>query len=125
MRLSKLLLVCLLFANSVYAEINIVEDASITADVQYAKVLSKSLTTETRTQVVEKYICETVKETTHDLGHTVVKIYRNKPVCRNQLIDEDITVIVGYDITYEFKGSIMSAKLNYDPGEFVKVYTGK
>ena len=112
MRWSNLFFACTLFASSAYAEINVVEDASVTQSVQYAKVISKTITTEKRPQVVEKYICETVRETTHDLGHTVVKIYRNKPVCRNQLIDEIITVIVGYDITYEFQGNILSAKLN-------------
>lgn len=125
MRWSNLFLACSLFVSAAHAEINVVKDASVTQGIQYSKVLTKVLTTESRPQIVEKYICETATETIHDLGNTVVKIYRNKPICRNKLVDETITVIVGYDITYEFKGKIISAKLNYDPGEYVQIYTGE
>lgn len=125
MRLNKLIFGLAFVCLSANAEIVVVEDVSVNEKVQYAKVLSKSLTTEKRNRVIEKIICETTKETTHDLGHTIVKVYRSKPNCFKKLVDEEYTVIINYHITYDFKGKIMSAKLNYDPGKYVQVHTGR
>lgn len=125
MRLNKFIFGLAFVCFNANADILVVKDISVTESVQYAKVLSKSLTTEKRSEIVEKVICETAKETTHDLGHTIVKVYRNKPNCFKKLVDEEYVVIINYDITYDFKGKIMSAKLNYDPGEYVQVHTGR
>lgn len=125
MQWNKLPILLAFVSLSASADIIVVEDVSVDDRVQYAKVLSKSLTTEKRNRVIEKFVCETAKETIHDLGNTVVKIYRNKPKCFNKLVDEEYTVIINYHITYDFKGKIMSAKLNYDPGEYVQVHTGR
>lgn len=122
MRWNKFLFVLVFVPLCASADIVVVEDTVKTDKTRMVQILSKSLITEKRTEVVERFVCDTVKETTHDLGHTVVKIYRSKPTCKNVLIDETVNVIVGYDVMYEFKGKIMYQRFTKDPENFLEVY---
>jgi len=49
----------------------------------------------------------------------------NQISCRIVYENETQNVLSGYYVTYDYKGKIMSTKLNYDPGEFIKIQQGQ
>lgn len=114
----------LLSATTAYAEVGLVKDGTSNDSDQYmAKVLSKTMIVDSVPRLTTKRVCEKVVERIHiDRYENVIKVIPNNMVqCRNIHEEQILNVITGYQVTYEYKGRIVSENLNYDPGEFVKV----
>ncbi len=114
----------LISATSAYAEIALVKDGTSNDSEQYmAKVLSKTLIIDHVPRLVTNRVCQKVVERIHiDKHENIIKVIPNNQVsCRNIHEEQILNVVTGYQVTYEYKGKIVSEKLNYDPGEFVKV----
>ena len=119
-----LLIVC----NFAHAEITIVEDNSSTNKVYMAKVISKKPIIEKVPYMTTKNYCQKQYGTIHYSGPATntlilgVTLPFPTPVCK--LVNEQTyhNVIKGYQVTYDFKGTLKTAILHYEPSEFVQVY---
>ena len=119
-----LLIVC----NFAHAEITIVEDNSSTNKVYMAKVISKKPIIEKVPYMATKNYCEKYYGTVHYSGASVgtpiiatTKSNQN-PVCNLVTHEEFYNVVKGYQVTYDFKGTLKTAILNNEPSEYVQVY---
>ena len=119
-----LLIVC----NFAHAEITIVEDNSSTNKVYMAKVISKKPIIEKVPYMATKNYCEKYYGTVHYSGASVgtpiiatTKSNQNS-VCNLVIHEEFYNVVKGYQVTYDFKGTLKTAILNNEPSEFVQVY---
>jgi len=114
----------LISTTSAYAEVTLVKDnTSNTHDQYMAKILSKTLIIDHVPRLITNRVCQKVVERTHiDKHENIIKVIPNNQLtCRNIHEEQILNVVTGYQVTYEYKGKIVSEKLNYDPGEFVKV----
>lgn len=106
------------------AEVVLVSDSTKNSTEEYmAKVVSKSMIVEHVPRLVSRNVCEKVIERIHiDRYENIVRVTPNNMVRCKVMHDEEIlSVVSGYQVTYEYKGKLVTANLNYDPGEFVKV----
>jgi len=117
--------------NIVQAGVSLVEDSALTPNVYMAKVISKTPIIEKVSQMTTKNYCEKYYKTTHYTGQGTDSIplgvtypVTTNPVCNIVTSIDNAEVIKGYNITYEYNGTIKFGKVNYDPGEFVPVHAG-
>ena len=106
------------------AEVVIVHDSTKESGDEYmAKVVAKSMIIDHMPRLVSRNICEKVIERVHiDKYENVVRVTPNNMVKCKVMHDEEILKVVrGYQVTYEYKGKLVTTNMNYDPGEFVKV----
>ena len=124
----KTIIPLLFLCTTAYAEVTVVPDASPTNTVHQAKVLTKNTITQKMPQIVERVTCENLKERIHYIHDKVVHVFRTDggiiKSCKKEIVEENLDVVIGYEVTYRFKGKLIYAKLNYDPGDFVQVYAG-
>ena len=92
-------------------------------DEYMAKVVAKSMIVDHMPRLVSRNVCEKVIERVHiDKYENVVRVTPNNMVkCRIMHDEEILQVVRGYQVTYEYKGKLVTMNMNYDPGEFVKV----
>lgn len=122
----KTLMMCamLVATASAYAEVNLVTDKTSNESSEYmAKVLSKTMLIDHVPRLVTRNVCEKVVERIHiDKHENIVRVIPNNMVkCRMMHEQEILNVVSGYNVTYEYKGKIVSVNLNYDPGDFIRV----
>jgi len=119
-----LLIVC----NSSHAEVVLVEDNSRSDKMYMAKVISKKPIIEKVPHMATKNYCERYYGTVHYSGAVVgtpiiaTTPGSQTPVCKLVTHEEFYNVVRGYQVTYDFKGTLKTAILNNEPGEFVQVY---
>lgn len=118
----------LIFATNVNAEVVLVEDSSNKRGIYMAKVISKKPIIEKVAYMATKNYCERHHGTTHYSGVSMSSPIiaktesSSKPICNIQTSQDYYDVIKGYQVTYEFKGTLKTATLHYEPSEFVQVY---
>lgn len=106
------------------AEVVIVQDSTKESGDEYmAKIVAKSMIIDHMPRLVSRNVCEKVIERVHiDKYENVVRVTPNNMVKCKVMHDEEILKVVrGYQVTYEYKGKLVTTNMNYDPGEFVKV----
>lgn len=106
------------------AEVVIVQDSTKESSDEYmAKVIAKSMIVDHMPRLVSRNVCEKVIERVHiDKHENVIRITPNNMVkCRVMHNEEILQVVRGYQVTYEYKGKLVTMNMNYDPGEYVKV----
>jgi uncharacterized protein YcfJ len=110
-------------ASTAVAEVTLVADPTNTQDEYAAKVLSKTLILDHVPRLASRKVCDKVVERIHiDKHENIIRVTPNNMIrCRVQTDEEIIQVVRGYQVTYEYKGKIVSTNLNYDPGEFIKL----
>lgn len=119
-----LLIVC----GTVHARVIIVEDNSSTDNIYMAKVISKKPIIERVPYMATKNYCEKYYNTIHYSGAIVgtpiiaTTQGTQTPVCKLVTHEEFHNVVKGYQVTYDFKGTLKTAILNNEPSEFVQVY---
>lgn len=111
------------FTNAVNAEVNVVSDSAESGKYQ-AKVLSKEIVFDRQDRLVSRQVCNKIQQRTHydRFDNSITIVTPNQISCRIVYTNETQNVLSGYYVTYDYKGKIMSAKINYDPGEFIKVH---
>ena len=118
----------LILCNFAHAEITIVEDNSSTDKVYMAKVISKKPIIEKVAYMTKKNYCEKHYSTIHYSGAVVgtpiiaTTISNQTPICNLVNHEEFYNVVRGYQVTYDFKGTLKTAFLNNEPSEYVQVY---
>lgn len=120
--------IAILFCATAQARVVLVEDSSPSDRVHMARVISKTPIVEKVPYMITKQFCEKHHQTTHyygtDRNSPIVATLSGKPnlICKDVITQDFHNVIKGYQVTYEYKGTIKYGKLNYEPGEFVQVY---
>ncbi len=123
-----------LISSFAHAEIAVVNDANQSHEIMSAKVLSKTPVYQNIEKAGAKNACvRTTAPVTYmrnGLGET--KIFRVNPMnteqefyCRKVSEPVMVKALMGYQVTYEFRGTIMHDFINYEPGDYVQVYSGK
>ena len=118
----------LIMCNFAHAEITIVEDNSSTDKVYMAKVISKKPIIEKVPYMATKNYCEKHYSTIHYsgaiVGTPIIATTKSDqtPICRLVTHEEFHNVVRGYQVTYDFKGTLKTAFLNNEPSEYVQVY---
>jgi len=109
----------------VFAEVNVVQDSK--KDGEYlAKVLSKEVVFNDEIRLISRRQCDRIVQRTHiDRWDRTITVMPSEIKCRIVYEDQKIHVLNGFFVTYEYRGKIMSAKLNYDPGEFIKIHSDR
>ena len=126
MRWTSILFASLICTNLAHAEITVVEEFSSDKSIHTAKVLSKEPIYRTMTQTVSKPVCRSVVSSTHYGPRDKIEvIYRDIKRCSNEFSLEQIRVLAGFSVYYEYNGKYFSAVLDHDPGEYVSVHSGK
>jgi len=118
----------LIMCNFAHAEITIVEDNSSTDKVYMAKVISKKPIIEKVAYMATKNYCEKHYGTIHYsgavVGTPIISTTKSNqtPICNLVTHEEFYNVVRGYQVTYDFKGTLKTAFLNNEPSEYVQVY---
>lgn len=123
-----------IICNCAFAEVSVVTDVSKNAGVITARVLNKTPVYQDIAKAGTKNVCVRTGIPVHYMGYGKgqTKLFNEGPFnadveyyCRK--VDNPVMVkaLIGYQITYEFRGTIMHDFLNYEPGEYVQVYSGK
>lgn len=116
------------FAPIAKAGVVLVEDSSTQSGIYMARVISKKPIIEKVAYMATKNYCERHHGTTHYSGVSMSSPIiaktesSSKPICKIQTSQDYYDVIKGYQVTYEFKGTLKTATLHYEPSEFVQVY---
>jgi len=116
------------FASSAKSEVVLVEDSSTQSGIYMAKVISKKPSLEKVAHMTTKNYCERYHGTTHYSNASVSSPIIAKtegisnPVCNLVTHQNYYDVVKSYQITYDFKGTLKTAILHYEPSEFVQVY---
>ena len=116
------------FASSAKSEVVLVEDSSTQSGIYMARVISKKPIVEKVAYMATKNYCERYYGTTHYSGTSVNSPIiaktetDSRPVCNLVTHQNYYDVIKGYQVTYDFKGTLKTAILHYEPSEFVQVY---
>ena len=114
------------FTNAVHAEVNVVSDSAENGSYQ-AKILTKELVFDRQDRLVSRQVCNKIQQRTHydRFDNSITIVTPNQISCRIVYENETQNILSGYYVTYDYKGKIMSTKLNYDPGEFIKIQQGR
>jgi len=119
----------LIMCNFAHAEVTLVEDNSSTNKVYMAKVISKKPIIEKVPYMATKNYCEKHYDTVHYSGASVgtpvivtTTPLNQKPICNLVTHEEFHSVIRGYQVTYDYKGTLKTAILNNEPSDYVQVY---
>ena len=118
----------LFLCNTAYGKVTLVEDSSTKDGYYMAKVINVKPIIEKVPYMVTKNYCQKQYGITHYSGpgtNTLVLGMTpplSTPTCR--FVNEQTyhSVIKGYQVTYDFKGTLKTAILNNEPSEFVQVY---
>ena len=118
----------LFLCNVAQAGVVLVEDSSIKDGYYMAKVINVKPIIEKVPYMTTKNYCQKQYGTTHYSGpgtNTLVLGVTpplSTPTCR--LVNEQVyqNVVRGYQVTYDFKGTLKTAILNNEPSDFVQVY---
>ena len=124
----------LFLCNIAVAEVRVVPDTATSSDTMSVKVLAKQPVYQQITKAGTKNVCVKTGRPVHYMGygkgHTMT--FRDAPMNSQQefychKVDEPVMVkvLVGYQVTYEFRGTIMHDFLDYEPSDYVQVYSGK
>lgn len=118
-----------------FAEVNTVKDNSVSPNVMMVKLIDKKPVYQDIEKAAAKKVCtRTTAPVTYMrsgmIGET--RIFRVAPMNTEKefycyKVSEPVMVkaLIGYQVTYEFRGTIMHDFLNYEPGDYVQVYSGK
>jgi hypothetical protein len=114
------------FIGAVHAEVNVVSDSAENGAYQ-AKILSKEIVFDKQDRLVSRQVCNRILQRTHydRFDNSITVMTPNQISCRIVYENETQNILSGYYVTYDYKGKIMSTKLNYDPGEFIKIQQGR
>ncbi len=118
----------LIMCDTAYARVVVVEDNSSNSNIYMAKVISKKPIIERVPHMATKNYCEKYYSTVHYSGAVVgtpviaTTQWPQTPVCRLVTHEEFYNVVKGYQVTYDFKGTLKTAILNNEPSEYVQVY---
>jgi hypothetical protein len=118
----------LIMCNFAHADITIVEDNSSSNNFYMAKVISKKPIIEKVPYMATKNYCEKYYGTVHYSGASVgtpviaTTKWNPTPVCNLVTHEDFYNVVKGYQVTYDFKGTLKTAILNNEPSEYVQVY---
>jgi len=118
----------LFLCNFAQAGVVLVEDSSIKDGYYMAKVINVKPIIEKVPYMTTKNYCQKQYGITHYSGpgtNTLVLGMTpplSTPICK--LVNEQVyqSVVKGYQVTYDFKGTLKTAILNNEPSEFVQVY---
>ena len=118
----------LFLCNIAQAKVVLVEDSSTKDGYYMAKVINVKPIIEKVPYMTTKNYCQKQYGTTHYSGpgtNTLVLGVTpplSTPTCR--LVNEQVyqNVVRGYQVTYDFKGTLKTAILNNEPSDFVQVY---
>ena len=118
----------LVLCQTAHAGVVLVEDSSNRADIYMVKVISKTPIIEKVPYMITRKYCENHYRTIHysgtDRNTPVIATTPSLsyPVCNDVIRQDTQSIIKGYRITYDFKGTLKTADLNYEPSEYVQVY---
>ena len=118
----------LIVYGTAHARVVVVEDNSSTDNIYMAKVISKKPIIEKVPYMATKNYCERHYSTIHYsgaiVGTPVIATTQGSqnPICKLVTHEEFHNVVKGYQVTYDFKGTLKTAILNNEPSEFVQVY---
>jgi uncharacterized protein YcfJ len=114
--------------NVAHAKVVLVEDSSTKDGYYMAKVISKKPIIEKVPYMATKKYCEKYYETIHYSGASVgtpviaTTKWNQTPICNLITHEQFYNVVRGYQVTYDFKGTLKTAILNNEPSEYVQVY---
>jgi uncharacterized protein YcfJ len=114
--------------NVAHAKVALVEDSSTKDGYYMAKVINVKPIIEKVPYMTTKNYCQKQHGITHYSGPGTSSLVLgmtpplSTPICK--LVNEQIyhNVVKGYQVTYDFKGTLKTAFLNNEPSEFVQVY---
>lgn len=118
----------LIMCGTAHAGVVVVEDNSSNDNIYMAKVISKKPIIERVPYMATKNYCEKHYGTIHYSGAIVgtpviaTTPGAQTPTCKLVTHEEFYNVVKGYQVTYDFKGTLKTAILNNEPSEFVQVY---
>lgn len=118
----------LCLCNVAQAGVSLIEDSSTKDGYYMAKVITVKLIIEKVPYMTVKNYCQKDYGTTHYSGPGINTLVLgmtpplSTPTCR--LVNEQAyhNVVKGYQVTYDFKGTLKTAILNNEPSEYVQVY---
>ena len=118
----------LFLCNFAQAGVVLVEDSSTKDGYYMAKVINVKPIIEKVPYMTTKNYCQKQYGITHYSGPGTSTLVLgmtpplSTPICK--LVNEQVyqSVVKGYQVTYDFKGTLKTAILNNEPSEFVQVY---
>lgn len=118
----------LFLCNFAQAGVVLVEDSSTKDGYYMAKVINVKPIIEKVPYMTTKNYCQKQYGITHYSGPGTSTLVLgitpplSTPICK--LVNEQVyqSVIKGYQVTYDFKGTLKTAILNNEPSEYVQVY---
>jgi len=118
----------LFLCNVAHAKVVLVEDSSTKDGYYMAKVINVKPIIEKVPYMTTKNYCQKQYAITHYSGPGTSSLVLgvtpplSTPICK--LVNERIyhNVVKGYQVTYDFKGTLKTAILNNEPSEYVQVY---
>ena len=118
----------LCLCNVAQAGVSLIEDSSTKDGYYMAKVITVKLIIEKVPYMTVKNYCQKDYGTIHYSGpgtNTLVLGMTpplSTPICR--LVNEQAyhSVVKGYQVTYDFKGTLKTGFLNNEPSEYMQVY---
>lgn len=118
----------LFLCNVAQARVVLVEDSSTKDGYYMAKVINVKPIIEKVPYMTTRNYCQKYYGATHYSGPATNTLVLGMtpplatPVCK--LVNEQAyhNIIKGYQVTYDFKGTLKTAILNNEPSEFVQVY---
>jgi len=118
----------LFLCNVAHAGIVLVEDSSIKDGYYMAKVINVKPIIEKVPYMTTKNYCRENYGTTHysGPGNTTLVLGMTPPLSTPtcKLVNEQAyqSVVKGYQVTYDFRGTLKTAFLNNEPSEYLQVY---
>ncbi len=118
----------LCLCNVAQAGVSLIEDSSTKDGYYRAKVINVKPIIEKVPYMTTKNYCQKQYGITHYSGPGTSSLVLgvtpplSTPICK--LVNEQIyhNVVKGYQVTYDFKGTLKTAFLNNEPSEYMQVY---
>ena len=118
----------LFLCNVAHGKVVLIEDSSTKDGYYMAKVINVKPIIEKVPYMATKNYCEKYYGTVHysgaSVGTPVIATTKSNqtPICNLVTHEEFYNVVRGYQVTYDFKGTLKTAFLNNEPSEYVQVY---